>query len=238
MQPSGRHAQPARSLVVLCDLDLCRIDAPNGDLGGTRASLARLTRRGIPIVFVSDRTRAELEIIQQELGISHPFICESGAALFVPRGYFGIALAHAREVAGYQAVEFGRPHAEIVTALHRSAARLRIAVRGFSDMSIDEVAAEWGLPLLQARLAKLREYSEAFRVVDAEPAATLRLFGALRAVRVHCTSRGPYHYAGSVRRDVAGQFLCRLYRRVFGDVEAVAFGELDETDCGEPVKTG
>jgi mannosyl-3-phosphoglycerate phosphatase len=228
MLPSGRRTASAQTIVVLSDGDDSQEEPFRRGLdAATRATLARLTRQGVPIVFASDKTRAELEVIQQELGISHPFICESGAAVFVPRGYFGMAVPQAREVAGYETVEFGRPYNDVVTALRHSAARLGIAVRGFSDMSVDDVAAACSLPPLQARLAKLREYSEPFRVLVADSHATGRLFGALRAVRIHCTTRGSYHYAGTVRRDVAAQFLSRLYRRAFGEVETIAFGDLD-----------
>ena len=61
-------------------------------------------------------------------------------------------------------IQFGRPNAEVVTALHHLAGRLGVSVLGFSDMSVAEVALDYEVPLLQARLAKLRDYSELFRV--------------------------------------------------------------------------
>jgi mannosyl-3-phosphoglycerate phosphatase len=220
------RTQPAHSLLVFCDLDQSLLDPLSHDVDAAgRASLDRLTRRRVPIVFWSDKTRAELEVIQYKLGTYHPFICERGAAVFVPRGYFGVAVPQARDVAGYEVVEFGRSYADVVTTLHRSADRLGIAVRGFSDMSVKDVATECGMPLLQARLAKLREYSELFRVVETERGASPRLLKALRAAGLHCTSRGLHHYAGTGRRDIAAQFLCRLYQRAFGDVETIAFDD-------------
>src|SRR6185503_14509293 len=61
----------------------------------------------VPIVLCSSRTRAEVEAIQQRLGIRHPFVCERGAAAFVPAGYFDFSIAGSRDVAGYHALEFG-----------------------------------------------------------------------------------------------------------------------------------
>jgi len=69
--------------------------------------LETLAARRIVIVFLSRRTRAEVEGIRQSLGIFHPFVCESGSGAFVPRRYFGGDLAHARSVDGYQAIDFG-----------------------------------------------------------------------------------------------------------------------------------
>jgi mannosyl-3-phosphoglycerate phosphatase len=217
-------AQAERSRVAFCDLDQAGAGHPGGDeAAGTRAALVRLAEGRVPIVFCSDKTRAELEVLQHELGIRHPFICEGGAAVFVPAGYFDGRVPRARPVAGYDVVEFGRSYTEVVAALHRSAARLAIAVRGFSDMSVEDVAVEGGMPLLRARLAKLREYSEPFKVLDTEEDATPRLLRALRSCGVQCTSRGPYHYAGAVRREVAVQFLYGLYRNALGDLVTVPF---------------
>jgi mannosyl-3-phosphoglycerate phosphatase len=218
--------QPFPSMLVFCDLDDTLFEPRTFSVNSsTRRALARLEREHLPLVFSSSKTRAELELIQHELGISHPFICESGGAVFVPQAYFGFNVAPALGVAGYEVVEFGKPYTEVVAALHRAADRLDIAVAGFNDMSVEEVAIDCGLPLLQARLAKLREYSELFRVVDAKPGALSRLFKALRGAGLDCTSRGAYHHLGSVRRDPGMQFLRGLYRRVFGDVVTVAFGD-------------
>ena len=117
---------------------------------GARA-LARIEREHLPLVFSSSKTRAELELIQQELGLHHPFICENGAAVFVPRGYFDFTVAPAIDVAGYEVVEFGKPYTEVVASLHRAAHRLDMEVIGFSDMSVEDVANECDLSLLQAR---------------------------------------------------------------------------------------
>jgi mannosyl-3-phosphoglycerate phosphatase family protein len=220
------HRQPVSSILVFCDLD-DTLFAPHTfsvDASARRA-LDRLEREHLPLVFCSGRTRPELQLIQQELGICQPFICENGAAVFVPRGYFGCRVARAIDVAGYETVEFGKPYAEIVASLRRAADRLELNVVGFSDMSVEDVAFDCDVPLLQARLAKLREYSEPFRVVDAKPGAISRLFKALRAAGLDGSSRGRYHHVGALRRDIGGQFLLDLYRRAFGEVMTVAFGD-------------
>jgi mannosyl-3-phosphoglycerate phosphatase len=213
------------SILVFCDLDdtLFESHSFSVDASAHRA-LDRIERDGVPLVLCSSKTRAELELIQLELGIDQPFICENGAAVFVPRGYFGFSVPRARSVAGYEAVEFGKRYADVVGLLNGAAGRLGVKIRGFNDMSVADVAIDCDLPLLLARLAKLREYGEPFRVIDARPGALPRLFRALNATGLDCTSRGRYHYAGANCRDGV-QFLRGLYRRAFGDVITVAFGD-------------
>lgn len=202
--------------MVFTEVDASLLTARASRDGG-RALHDRCEREQIALVFCSSRTRAELEAVRQDFGLSHPFICENGAGVFVPDGYFPFEVPYARDIPGYHAVEFGRPYAEVVDILHRAAARLGIDVLGFSDMSVEQVAADCGLPLLRARLAKLREYGELFQILDAAPAAQSRLRKALQAAHLTCTLGTPYSYVGSpVDRDPGIGLLTALYRRARG----------------------
>jgi mannosyl-3-phosphoglycerate phosphatase len=218
--------QPMPPIVVFSDLDdsLFEAHAFSVDASARRA-LNRLEHQQLPLVFSSSRTRAEIELIQQELGINHPFVAEGGAAVFLPRGYFAFRAAESVQVSGYDMIQFGRPYSEVVAVLHHSAGRLGVSVLGFSEMSVAEVALDYEVPMLQARLAKLRDYSELFRVVDGKPRAILRLIKALRAAGFSCACRGRYYHVGALHHDVGSHFLRGLFRRAFGQVVTVAFGD-------------
>ena len=97
----------------------------------------------------------------------------------MPDGYFGVELPDSRTVGGYDAIEFAKPYQHVVQVLYRTALRLHAHVLGFSDMSVEAVARECGLTLLQARLAKLREYDEPFRLVHDDLQVERRLLRAL-----------------------------------------------------------
>jgi mannosyl-3-phosphoglycerate phosphatase len=182
----------------------------------------RLAREQIAVVFCSSRTRAELEALRQDYSVYHPFICENGGGVFIPEGYFPFEIPYARRLAGYHAIELGRPYTDIVDLLRRTAARLGVAVVGFSDMSVEQVAAECRMPLLRARLAKLREYSEVFRIVNDTPSARRRLRKALQAAHLACQIETPYSHVGSpVDADPGIGLLTSMYRRARGQVVAV-----------------
>lgn len=208
--------------VVFSEIHPTLLDA-QASREATRA-LHLFAAEGIALVFCSSRTRAEIERVQRELGMAHPFICENGAALFVPPAYFGAEISYAREVAGYHAIEFGRPYAEVVETLRRTAAKLRIAIVGFSDMSVAEVAAECHLSLLQARLAKLRDYDEPFRVIGSSDARR-RLWKGLHASQLSCTDRGRFDHVGAaVDIGVAARLLTHLYQVGRPQVMTLAVG--------------
>ncbi len=236
--------RPAFPMIVFSGLDRLLLGSRADAFDVAGHALGRLAAEGIPLVLCSDGTRAEVELLQQELGIGHPFITENGGAVFLPRD--GVEVPDAGALAGYDAAEFGRPYAEIVDTLRRTALRLGIPVLGFNDMSVQEVAEDCGLPLLQARLAKLREYDEPFRILDRNPHARERLVKGLRAEGLACARRGRHEHV-SAHKDMgpAVDLLCRLYRRALGQVVTVGLGRrphhlplLDRMDVPLVVQTG
>jgi hypothetical protein len=98
-------------VIVFADVDAAPA-CPFDRVDRLAGLLETLSAARIMTVFVSRRSRAEVEGIRQSLGIFHPFVCEDGGGAFVPRRYFGADLPHARSVDGYQAIDFGSPRRE------------------------------------------------------------------------------------------------------------------------------
>jgi mannosyl-3-phosphoglycerate phosphatase len=211
--------KPGASMVVFSDVDRV-LRAPHTQAFTMAADvLKRLAGDNAALVLCSGRTRAELTFIQQRLDITHPFVCEHGGAVIIPDGYFDLDIPKTRSVAGCQVVEFGRPYPDVVDVLHRTADRLRIEMVSFSDMSIEEVARECQLPLLEARLAKLREYEEPFRLINPMVASRSRLFKALAAASLRGREGRRFDRVGApVDSSVGVRLLTGLYRRDRGDV--------------------
>ena len=215
--PFGRWGRSADLLVVVfADIDETFLSHTTNRSAGADEVLSA---ERIALVLSSSMTRAQLQLVQQELGIREPFICESGAAIFVPDEYFPFEVPRNRELPGYHVLEFGRPYAEIVARLHRIAERLDTPVVGFSDETVEQVAHERGLSLSHARLAKLREYDEPFRLVRPSQDAHERLWRALRASGLARISCGPMEHVGTpVSAAAAAHLLSSLYRRTFESV--------------------
>jgi mannosyl-3-phosphoglycerate phosphatase len=169
---------------------------------------------GIALVLCSSMTRAEIDICQQDLGLVQPFICESGAAIVVPHAYFPFDAPRDRHLACYDPIEFGRPHADVAALLHATARRLDVPIVSFSEMSIEHVATECELSLSQARLAKLREYAEPFRILDDAPEGHERLWRGLATAGLTCTHRGQFDHVGAPVDIITSiNVLLTLYRQ-------------------------
>jgi mannosyl-3-phosphoglycerate phosphatase family protein len=207
--------------VIFSDPDGGLLDHRVHPCGPTCEALTMLAERDIPLVLCSSRTRAELELIQEEFHFRHPFISETGAAIYLPRGYFS-ATPEVAKMPGYDVVAFAGPNHRVVETLRRTAKALAIDVRSFNSMTVQEVADECSLSLTDARLSQLREYGEPFRILAPDPSVQSRLLNALRRAGLRSVDGGRFQHlsAGAdIRRSV--RTLTTLYRQQSSDILTV-----------------
>lgn len=213
-------------LVIVTDLDGTLLDPVTYAIDPALRALGRVKRLGIPLVLCSSKTRAEIEAIRRRLEISDPFIPENGGAIVAPAGYFVRVPPGAVVVDERFTLALGRPYAEVVAVLRDVAAAEHVTVCGFSDMTVSEVAADCGLPLLDAQLAKMRQYDEPFTLVGADPSGRSRFLKALKRRGVRVVSGGRYdHATGDTDKGQAVDFLRRLFAERGGPVVMAGLGD-------------
>ena len=156
-------------------------------------ALRALRALNAPLVLVSSKTRAEMIPIREALGCRDPFIVENGGAVVVPPGYFHFPLDGASCRDGYHLIEFGIPYSRLRRALSDINEILGGGVRGFGDMSPDEVATRTGLSRADARLALQREYDEPF-VIDGPVPRLEEVKQLAEASGLRCTSGGRFSH--------------------------------------------
>ncbi|MEO0852269.1 MAG: HAD hydrolase family protein, partial [Cyanobacteria bacterium J06648_11] len=215
--------------VVFTDLDGSLLDADSSSYGAARPALDALDRRNIPVILVSSRTRAELEELRQALELDHPFVCEDGAAVFIPIDYFPASILDEswsrRE--GYAYREMGFPYAHLRQVLKDVRAELQADIVGFGDWTEGELASTLGVSLEVAHLARQREYSEIFayagdrhRLEDAVRRHHLQL-KPLRTAHLE----GNWYLSGDVDRGSGVQVLLDCYRAHAGLVQSLGLGD-------------
>jgi mannosyl-3-phosphoglycerate phosphatase len=97
---------------------------------------------------------------------------------------------------------------------------------GFSDMTVGDVAEECGLPVLDAQLAKLREFDEPFRLLDPDPALRSRFLKALHKRGLKAVSGGRYdHVTGNADKGRAVVALRSLIPDRVGPVVLAGLGD-------------
>lgn len=215
----------AVKIIVFTDLDGTLLDRLTYDYSAALAALARLREAGIPLIFCSSKTRAEQEALRREIGVDTPFIVENGAAVFIARDYFTVALPRYRRDGDYHIIELGTPYAEVRRVLEKVRRESGLKFRGYADMTVAEVSAATGLDEAASRRAMRRDYEETV-MLTGDAAENRRTLAAIGDAGLECAHGGRcygVHRGGDKGRAAA--ILSGLYRQQFGDILTVGIGD-------------
>jgi mannosyl-3-phosphoglycerate phosphatase len=200
-------------IFMFSDLDGTLLDAHTYDWRAAHPGLDALRTNGIPLILTSSKTRAEIDHWRGELGLNAPFLCENGGAICFPRGGSPELPAGTGPAGDDRRLPLGTPYAVLRTALAEISRELGVALRGFGDMDVEEIAARCGLPQELAALASVREFDEPFvpaRSLDA--GEEVRLAAAAAARRLRITRGGRFHHLmGPNDKGRAARRLVELY---------------------------
>ncbi|HEX5339190.1 MAG TPA: HAD-IIB family hydrolase [Gallionella sp.] len=207
--------------IIFSDLDGTLLDAADYSFAAALPALARLHALDMPLILCSSKSRAEMEVYRHRLNNHHPFIAENGGGIFIPKGYFSVPV-EAAEYDVYLLIMLGMPYTEIRSRFIRLRERLETKVRGFGDMTVDEVAALTGLPPDEAALARKRDFDEVF-VFDGPPDESF--LKAIEADGLHWTQGQFFHILGDHDKGRAAQLLKSFYRWEYGAVASIGLGD-------------
>ena len=213
--------------VIFTDLDGTLLDRDTYSWAAAGEALEEIERRRVPLVFVSSKTRAEVEVLRQELGNTHPFVTENGGGLFIPNGYFNQPMTGSSRAGHYHCFGLGKPYSEVVAAREEIAQAAGTEVAGFHDMSVREVAENTGMNPRQAELAREREFDEPFFFAGASEQAIAK-FVELAGQRGFQVTRGGrfWHLFSGSDKGRAVRQLMGLYRKAMsGRVRSIGLGD-------------
>lgn len=213
-------------LVIFTDLDGTLLDHYSYSAEAARPAWEAAREAGVPCVFNTSKTRAEVEQLQQKLGIREPFIVENGAAVWFPANS-GLPLPpDVRSGDGLYCKLLSVPRAQILEGLR--ALRGRFKFRSLSEMGVVELMERTGLERQQAILASQREFSEPLVWQDSEDALE-RCIGELGALNLRLVRGGRFHHViGACDKGQAMSWLLAVYQKAFGGaITSVALGDSD-----------
>lgn len=131
-------------MIIFSDLDGTLLDHATYSFDAARPALDVVKANGIPLIFATSKTAAEIAPLREATGIDLPAIVENGAGIAWPGHADGQDDAYR----------------QIRVALDRVPTPLRAFYRSFGDMNDAEVAERTGLSLDAAVLARRRNFSE------------------------------------------------------------------------------
>jgi len=221
-RPANNH------LLVFTDLDGTLLDHDTYDFSPASSALAGLQAAKVPLILCSSKTRAELEYWRGLLHIAHPFIAENGGAVIIPKNYFAKPFDYDEEREEYRSILLGANYHKLRAALIEIARETCLALAGFGDLTVAQIAALTGLPLNQAAFAQMREADEPFFIEGnpgEEEMQALERAAKFKGLRITRGGRF-FHLTGDSDKGKAVRRLVPLYQAEWQQsIRTVGFGD-------------
>ncbi|HUL36157.1 MAG TPA: HAD-IIB family hydrolase [Thermodesulfobacteriota bacterium] len=212
-------------LVIFTDLDGTLLEQDSYSFEHALPALRLIREKGIPLVFSSSKTRSEIEFYRKKMENDHPFVSENGGAVFIPKGYFSSSFPCDRESDNYFVLELGISYPRIVAVLDSVRKETGVSLKGFSDLTAEEISSICGLSLQEARFSKAREYDEPFLIEGGA--------GNVETIRKKIVARGMnyvwggrfHHILGNNDKGRAVGMLKHLFEKEFLSISTVGIGD-------------
>lgn len=223
-----------KNLIIFTDLDGTLLDAKTYSFEPALPSLQLIKEKGIPLIICSSKTRKEIEYYRKRLDNHHPFISENGGGIFIPKGYLGFKIEDLRfnignfgfqieETQDYYVLRTGARYSDLRKAINE----LRnegFDIKGFGDMTAEELASIANMSIEEAMMAKEREFDEPFIFVGSIHELPL-LFESIKTKGFNYTQGRFFHILGNSDKGKAVSILIDLYERNFLEITTIAIGD-------------
>ena len=184
-------------VIIFTDLDGSLLDHENYSFTEAMPSLRRIKQSGIPLIITTSKTRMEVEHLQREIGIREPFIVENGGGIFFPSGYRNWIIEGGERHEDYTLIRIGTTYFTVRIFLKKIGARFEI--KGFGDLTAEEISRLTGLPHERAEMAKAREFTEPFLLKRPESIGCLSALAAEKDLKV--TQGGRFYHLIGMEQD-------------------------------------
>jgi mannosyl-3-phosphoglycerate phosphatase len=184
-------------IIIFTDLDGSLLNHDDYSFNEAMSALERIKKLGLPLVIATSKTRREVELLQKDLGIDDPFIVENGAAIYFPSRYTEFFIDDIRQDPPFQIIQLGISYDRIRSFIND--VRDQFNIRGFGDMSIQEISDISGLSLERAEFARGREYTEPFIIGPDQDIHLLQGLAVERGIKI--TKGGRFHHMIGLYQD-------------------------------------
>jgi len=217
--------QDTVTTILFTDLDGTLLDRNDYSFDGALPALQRLRARNVPLILCSSKTRSEQLALRSRLGLDHPFIVEDGSAIYVERDYFPFDFPCDPVGDDMLVIPLSPRYARVRRVIRDVRIETGVELRGYGDLSDEEVAHVTGLSVAAAGRARAREFEETI-VTPFNPQEASRVSKALAARGLRLSRGGRFMaVTGASDKGAAASILAELYRRVYGRVRLVGIGD-------------
>ncbi len=210
--------------LIFTDLDGTFLNHDDYSFEASKQALTKIKQQQIPLIFTTSKTRAEVIALQKKVGISEPFIVENGAALFIPKGYQNFDLDFLDDLQEYKVSIFGKHYSQIISFYDKY--KDEFGMKGFSDMSLEELMDYTSLDKDSVKLAVQRDFTEPFILQDISKLEDLKKLAHTYDIKI--TQGGRFYHLIGEQQDKGiavkktTELFCKLYQK---EIESMALGD-------------
>ena len=220
------EAQGSPFFLIFTDLDGTLLDHVTYEWKEALPALNRCKESHIPVILVSSKTRAEIDLLRRKLSLTAPFISENGGGIFFPGKTFEEPPQGASFDKGLWRWSLGLPYGQLVKGIREIREELGWSIKGFSDMSADEISRLTGLDEETSKLAAQREYDEPFIILEGQLLDEDVLIEAAGRRGLTVTRGGRfYHLHGDNDKGRSMAKIISWYKRFHGEVITIVLGD-------------
>ncbi|MEX0614768.1 MAG: HAD-IIB family hydrolase, partial [Methylophaga sp.] len=228
-RPNQPKTQVASDLLIFTDLDGSLLDHHHYRHDEADELLSQLAENAIPVIPASSKTHSEIERLRHSLNNTEPFICENGAAICIPVGYFADQPAETVVEQQYWLKTFVKPRQHWLDIISTLKPQFGIDFTGFADAGIDGIIDMTGLDVHAAARAAHREYGEAI-AWHGSPARQKLFIEALQKAGAQVLQGGRFlHVSGACDKGQALNWLLQQYQHFYPQKnwQTLAIGDSD-----------
>ncbi len=201
--------------IIFTDLDGTFLNHDDYSFSDSLDALTLISKEEIPLIFTTSKTKAEVELLQKEVGINEPFIVENGAAIFFPKGYKNFDLSFLEEKGNYFVYQLGLSYQQILNFYNKY--KEEFGMYGFSDMSEEEIVSYTSLEPNKANLSKNRDFTEPFFLKDKSKLKNLKALALTYNIKITEGGRF-YHLIGEFQdKGIAVKKAKKLFNQLYND---------------------
>jgi hypothetical protein len=149
------------STVIFCAIDAFLPLRGKIQAGFDEFSVA-LDHAGVPAIWTTSRSRAQMDEPIRKLGHRHPFIAEDGSGVYLPEGYFHLRPEKTLRLGRFTCIPIAERQPAASEALESISEETGVPIVALRSLSPHELAQNLGLPVREAELARQRDFDELF----------------------------------------------------------------------------
>ena len=216
-----------QKILIFTDLDGSLLDHHSYSYSAAGPLLEDLRTADVPVIPVTSKTRAELQVLRTELQNRHPFIVENGAAVFMPKACFPELVGNVDTVDDLFCYTFSESRAYWQALLKELEAEFEHLFTTFEQAGVEGIMAMTGLSRAAAERANQRDFSEPVSWLGDEKSKQ-SFIAAVEARGATVLQGGRFlHITGGCDKGKAVQWLCQQYQDHYAGLDLLTLAAGD-----------